>query len=117
METTAIQGPDRLAPPAAGAPTLKFGDAWDYAPAPETAKVAIAARYGHFIGGEFVMPRGRGDRFFATTNPATEQKLADIAQGSEADVDAAVHAAAKSQPKWAALKPTERAKYIFRIAR
>jgi aldehyde dehydrogenase (NAD+) len=43
--------------------------------------------------------------------------LADIAQGTDSDVDAAVRAAAAAQPKWAALKPAERAKYLFRIAR
>ncbi len=102
--------------------------AWDYAPAPETVKVEIAARYGHFVGGKFVDPRsgrvakwqsGKGKKgaYFRTVNPATEETLAEIAQGSDADVDAAVKAAAAAQPKWAALRPTERAKYIFRIAR
>jgi aldehyde dehydrogenase (NAD+) len=98
------------------APGLEFGHAWDYAPAPETVKVSIAPRYGHFINGKFVEPRGRGGHF-ATTNPATENKLSEVAQGSDADVDAAVKAAAAAQPKWAALRPAERAKYIFRIAR
>ncbi len=102
---------------------------WDYAPAPETAKIEIKPRYGHFIGGGFVAPRGgkgvrgRGGKvvgaagYFETVNPATEQPLAEIAQGSAADVDAAVRAAAAALPKWAGLKASERAKYIFRIAR
>jgi aldehyde dehydrogenase (NAD+) len=88
---------------------------WDYSPAPETVKVEIAPRYGHFMNGAFVEPKSR--ERFATLNPATEQTLSQIAQGSEADVDAAVQAARKAQPKWAALPATERAKYIFRIAR
>src|SRR5262249_32373238 len=96
-------------------PSLDFGHAWDYAPAPETVKVAIAPRYGHFINGEFVKPR-KGE-YFPTGNPATELVLSEVAQGSEGDVDAAVKAAAAAQPKWAALKATERAKYLFRIAR
>jgi aldehyde dehydrogenase (NAD+) len=87
-----------------------------YAPAPETVKVAIAERYGHFIGGEFVMPRDKAASF-ATINPATEATLAMISQGSEKDVDAAVTAARKALPKWQALPATERAKYLFRIAR
>ncbi len=86
---------------------------WDYAPAPETVKVEIADRYGHFINGKFTTSR----QTFGTFSPATEKKLADIAQGSDGDVDAAVKAAKAAQPKWAALKPAERAKYIFRIAR
>jgi aldehyde dehydrogenase (NAD+) len=99
----------------AARPSLDFGHAWDYAPAPETVKVTIAPRYGHFIGGRFVDPVQRG--YFPTVNPATEAALAEVAQGTEGDVDAAVRAARKAQPKWAALLATERAKYIFRIAR
>jgi aldehyde dehydrogenase (NAD+) len=106
--------------PQAAAPrepaALDFGSAWEYAPAPETVKVQIAGRYGHFIGGEFVPPRGRGG-YFETINPANEKPLAEVAQGGEADVDAAVRAAAAAQPKWARLPSSERAKYIFRIAR
>jgi aldehyde dehydrogenase (NAD+) len=101
----------------------------EYAPAPETAKVVIAPRYGHFIGGKFVGPGsdgatkrrsdggGKAEPYFLTINPSTEEPLAEVAQGSEGDVDAAVRAAAKAQPKWAGLKGSERAKYIFRIAR
>jgi aldehyde dehydrogenase (NAD+) len=87
-----------------------------YAPAPETVKVDIAERYGHFIGGEFVMP-GSKAASFPTLNPATEAVLSHIAQGSEKDVDAAVASARKALPKWQALPATERAKYLFRIAR
>lgn len=94
---------------------LEFGSTWEYAPAPELAKVAIADRYGHFIGGRFVSPRE--GRYFASVNPATEQVLTEVAQGTEADVDAAVQAATAAWPRWAALKPAERAKYLFRIAR
>ncbi|MFN0133918.1 MAG: aldehyde dehydrogenase family protein [Phycisphaerales bacterium] len=112
------------------APALRFGDAWEYAPAPETVKVAIAPRYGHFIAGRFVEAKARGDAGtkgrggggtdeanFDTINPATEAVLARVALGSVTDVDAAVRAARDALPKWAALPPVERAKYIFRIAR
>jgi aldehyde dehydrogenase (NAD+) len=107
---------DQAAPAAAHA--LEFGAAWEYAPAPETTRIQISPRYELFIGGQFVAPRGKGTgRYFPTTSPATEATLAEVAQASGADVDAAVRAAAAAQPKWAKLKPTERAKYIFRIAR
>jgi aldehyde dehydrogenase (NAD+) len=96
--------------------SLDFGSAWEYAPAPETVKVQIEGRYGHFINGEFVPPRGKGG-YFQSINPANEKPLAEVAQGSEADIDAAVRAAAAAQPKWARLPASERAKYIFRIAR
>jgi aldehyde dehydrogenase (NAD+) len=99
-----------------------------YAPAPETVKVEIKARYGHFIGGAWVEPgttkrRNEGlakeDRpaYFPTLNPANEQVLSEVAQGTEGDVDRAVRAARGALPKWQALKATERAKYLFRIAR
>lgn len=92
---------------------------WDYAPAPETVKVPIADRYGHFIGGKFVSPKAGkdGPAYFATVNPGNEQKLADVAQGSAADVDAAVGAARKALPAWAGLSGKERGKYLFRLAR
>ena len=93
---------------------------WEYAPAPETVKVAIAPRYGHFINGKFVDPKAdkaAGPAYFATNNPATEGKLSEIAQGSDADVDSAVKAAEKALPAWSGLAASERAKYIFRIAR
>lgn len=85
----------------------------DYAPAPETAKVEIAAAYGHFIDGRFTKARAR----FKTINPATETVLAEVAQGSARDIDSAVRAARQALPAWSRLKPVERAKFIFRIAR
>jgi len=90
-------------------------DPWPYAPAPETVKVAIAPKYGHFINGAFVEPVS-GKRF-ATINPANEVVLAEIAHGSAADVDAAITAARAAQPGWAALSGAERGKYLYRIAR
>ena len=90
-------------------------DAWPYAPAPETVKVDIAANYGHFIGGKFAASVGGGR--FATINPATEATLSEVATGTAADVDAAVSAARKALPAWQALKPAERGKLLYRIAR
>ncbi|GJQ28515.1 MAG: aldehyde dehydrogenase [Phycisphaerae bacterium] len=91
-----------------------------YAPAPETVKVAIKPRHGHFIAGRWVLPkagRGEGSGYFPTINPATEAVLSEVAQGTEKDVDAAVSAARKALPAWAGLPGVERAKYLYRIAR
>ncbi len=105
------------------------GGAAAYAAAPETTKVIIAERYGHYIGGRWTSPRGdstrRGaskeskatSRYFASINPATESVLCEVAHGSAADVDAAVTAAREALPAWAGLAPRERAKFIYRIAR
>lgn len=103
-------------------PGLDFGTAWGYAPAPETVKVAIAERYGLFIDGKFVEPRGgkgtkASERYFATVNPANEQTLSSVASAGAADVDAAVKAARSALPKWAGLKALERGKFLYRIAR
>ncbi|MCE2965941.1 MAG: aldehyde dehydrogenase family protein [Phycisphaeraceae bacterium] len=91
------------------------GRGWDYAPAPETVKVAIAERYGHYINGRFVESAGGGT--FETINPATEAVLSRVADGTSADVDAAVGAARAALGAWQALPGAERGKYLYRIAR
>ncbi len=97
---------------------LMLAGAWEYSAAPETTKVEIADRYGHFINGTFVEPKEGGRKaHFATVNPATEAALSQVARGSAADVDSAVRAAKRAQPKWAALPAQERGKYLYRIAR
>ncbi|HET6629178.1 MAG TPA: aldehyde dehydrogenase family protein [Woeseiaceae bacterium] len=96
---------------------LAFNDGWQYAPAPEsTDHVRIDERYGLFIGGEFVEPV-QGD-YFPSINPATEEPLADIALATAADVDAAVKAARRAfEGPWSKMKPLERGKYVYRLAR
>jgi aldehyde dehydrogenase (NAD+) len=97
-------------------PALEFGSAWEYSPAPEsTSNVKLQKRYDLFIGGRFVAPRS--GRYFDTVNPATEQKLAEVAEAGEADVEAAVRAAEAGLRVWSKLKPIERGKYLYRIAR
>jgi aldehyde dehydrogenase (NAD+) len=87
-----------------------------YAPSPETAPVRIRPRYDHFIGGRWV-PSSGGETF-PTVNPATEAALAQVALGTAEDVDRAVHAAAEAFERvWRPMRPADRAKYIYRIAR
>ena len=94
-------------------------DTMEYGPAPESAAEALAwlvdqgDRFGHFIDGAFTAP---GDGF-DSRNPATGEVLATLTQASQADVDAAVAAAHKAQPKWAALGGAGRARYLYAIAR
>ncbi len=90
---------------------------WDYAPAPEaTDHVSIADKYNHFIGGEWVEPSS--GTWFETINPATEETLSRVAWGDAKDVDKAVKAARQAYEKtWSKISPSERAKYIYRIAR
>ncbi len=87
-----------------------------YAPAPESrAIVNIASSYGLFIDGEFVDGTGTP---FKTINPATEEVLSEIAEGSATDVDRAVKAARRAYSKvWSKMPAAERGKYLYRIAR
>jgi aldehyde dehydrogenase (NAD+) len=87
-----------------------------YAPAPESrAIVEIKPSYDLFIGGEFTAATGGS---LKTVNPATEEVLAEFGVASAADVDRAVSAArAAYEGVWSRLPGSERAKYLFRIAR
>jgi aldehyde dehydrogenase (NAD+) len=70
-----------------------------------------------FINGDFV--DARGGETFATINPATEEKLTDVASAGADDVDAAVRAArTQLEPgsEWQKMKPRDRAKVMWRIA-
>lgn len=92
----------------------------EYGPAPESAATVKEwleqhkSTFGHFINGKWTVVKGKT---FDTNNPATGDKLAKIALGTKADVDAAVKAARTAQKKWAALDGFERAKYLYAIAR
>ncbi|MDQ3283188.1 MAG: aldehyde dehydrogenase family protein [Acidobacteriota bacterium] len=112
MTTTELETRERLTPGPASSSVL-----WEYAPSLEsTDHVKIASRYNLFIGGKFVEPHS--GRWFETLNPATEDTLAEIAEGDETDVDRAVKEARRAYDKvWRKISPAERSKYIFRIAR
>ena len=88
---------------------------FEYAPAPESRDIAdIRSSYGLFIDGEFA----DAERSFTTVNPATEEVLAEVAEAGGADVDRAVAAARRAYDTvWSAMTGSERAKYLFRIAR
>ena len=93
----------------------------EYGPAPEDAAIATqwlemhGRRFGHYIDGKFTVPPKA--RTFATSNPATGQKLADVALGTAADVDAAATAAKKAFGRWSKLDGTARARYLYALAR
>jgi aldehyde dehydrogenase (NAD+) len=90
---------------------------WEYAPAPESTDVVrLEETYGLFINGEFVEPKS-GKRF-VTINPATEEPLAQVAEAGPEDVALAVEAARDAYvQRWRSLPGSERAKYLYRIAR
>ncbi|MDP9995849.1 5-carboxymethyl-2-hydroxymuconic-semialdehyde dehydrogenase [Variovorax boronicumulans] len=65
----------------------------------------------HLIGGKSVT----GKDYFETVNPATQEVLAEVASGGEAEVNAAVAAAKEAFPKWAGMPAPERAKLIRKL--
>ncbi|WP_408596852.1 5-carboxymethyl-2-hydroxymuconate semialdehyde dehydrogenase [Limnohabitans sp.] len=65
----------------------------------------------HLINGQSV---SHGPRF-ETLNPATQEVLAEVASGGEAEVNAAVAAAKAAFPKWANTPAPERAKVMRRL--
>ncbi|NEK58041.1 aldehyde dehydrogenase family protein [Geodermatophilus sabuli] len=91
-------------------------DPFQYAPAPESRSIVdIAPSYGLFVDGEFVDGTGES---FKTVNPATEEVLSEVASGTAEDVDRAVRAARRAYARvWGPMRPADRGKYLFRIAR
>jgi len=95
--------------------------AMEYGPAPEDAKEALTwldqhkRRFGHYINGSWLEPAA--GQYFETVDPSNGEKLANVAQGSAADIDAAVKAARVAFPKWQSLTPHMRARYLYAIAR
>ncbi|HSC45534.1 MAG TPA: aldehyde dehydrogenase family protein [Candidatus Acidoferrum sp.] len=93
----------------------------EYGPAPEDSKESLLwldrhqRRFGHFIYGKF-QPPAEG-KYFDTTDPSTGEKIADVAQGSAADIDAAVKAAQAALPAWQKLSGHQRARYLYALAR
>jgi aldehyde dehydrogenase (NAD+) len=93
----------------------------EYGPAPEDAKeVEVwlerhSRRFGVFIGGAWQLP-ATGE-YFDTLDPSNGEKLAAVAQGGVAEIDAAVRAARTAAPKWHALTPHVRARYLYALAR
>ncbi|WP_043330165.1 aldehyde dehydrogenase family protein, partial [Curvibacter gracilis] len=65
----------------------------------------------HLINGQSVA----SSDYFETLNPATQEVLAEVASGGEAEVHAAVAAAKEAFPKWAGLPATERAKLMRKL--
>ena len=96
---------------------LEFFTDWKYAPSPEaTDHIKLQKQYDLFINGKFVKPNS--GKYFDTINPATEEKIASIAESNDKDVDNAVKAARGAYDKtWSKMPAKERAKYIYRIAR
>src|SRR5260370_29414207 len=93
----------------------------EYGAAPEDPREALlwldghGRRFGHFINGAWLNPAS--GQYFDTTDPSTGDKLASVAQGTLADINAAVAAARGALEAWQVLTPHGRARYLYALAR
>jgi aldehyde dehydrogenase (NAD+) len=96
---------------------LKFNEKLNFSSSLEnTDSLSLKKEYQLFINGQFQKPLS--NKYFASINPANENKIAMLAQANEKDVDLAVTAARTSfESHWSKTPSKERAKYIYRVAR
>ena len=101
-------------------PTVKeIFETMEYGPAPECPEFVDAwlekhgRRFGHFINGRFV----EGGSTLEVINPANKATIATVSQGSSAEIDQAVQAAAAAFENWRTLSGHHRARYLYAIAR
>jgi len=71
-------------------------------------------RYELLINGEFVPPSG--GEYSTNLDPATENPIARVAQGTPADVDRAVQAAGAALKPWNAIRAAERGRILMKLA-
>jgi succinate-semialdehyde dehydrogenase/glutarate-semialdehyde dehydrogenase len=76
------------------------------------AQLVASLPSGLFIGGEW--RAAAGGRIFDVVDPATDEVIADVADGSAADAVAALDAAVAAAPAWAATAPRVRAEILRR---
>ena len=89
---------------------------WSYSESVESSEIVnLESKYGHFIDGAFVSPKSK--KYFETLSPSTEEVLSKVSFGGKADVDYAVNAAKEGFKTWKKVKPVDRSKYQFKIAR
>ena len=91
----------------------------DYGPAPEANNLANEwldaheRTFGFYVDGAWV----EATHHFASFSPSTGQEIAQIGQATSSEIDHAVRAAAKAQPKWMAIGASARTKYLYALAR
>ncbi len=96
-------------------------DSLAYGPAPEAARPALdwiaahESRFQLFIDNQWRDPAS--GEWFAIYNPATNQRLGEVAQAGAADIDAAVSAARAAWEAWRATSGHARARYLYALAR
>ena len=89
---------------------------WDYAESIESSSIVnIQKKYGIFIDGKFQSSNSK--KSLKTISPSTEEVLSTISLGNKNDINDAVQSAKEGLKIWSKLSGTQRAKYLFKLAR
>ena len=78
------------------------------------AKAPFKARYGNFIGGEWVA--AKSGKTFDNVSPITGGKICEVARSEAADIELALDAAHKAKDAWGRTSATERSQLLLKIA-
>lgn len=78
------------------------------------AVVSFKARYGNYIGGEFVAPVA--GQYFTNNSPVNGQPIAEFPRSSAADIDKALDAAHAAADAWGRTSVQERSNILLKIA-
>lgn len=83
-------------------------------PNTDGAVVNFKARYGNYIGGNWVEPvKGQ---YFTDTSPCSGESIAEIPRSSAEDIELALDAAHQAKAAWGAASATERSNILLKIA-
>jgi aldehyde dehydrogenase len=77
-------------------------------------RASFRARYGNYIGGEWVEPLS--GQYFENVTPVTGKVFCEIPRSGAKDIDRALDAAHAARAAWGQTSPTERANIMNRIA-
>ena len=89
---------------------------WEYSESIESAEiVSIKKKYTNYIGGKFLEPKSK--KYLNTISPSTENLLAKVPLSNQQDVNSAVNAARIGFETWSKISPSQRSRYLFKIAR
>lgn len=74
----------------------------------------LKAKYGNFIGGEWLAPAG--GEYFEDISPVTGEAMTLIPRSRAEDIDRALDAAHEAAPAWGKTSPAERSAMLLKIA-
>ncbi len=71
-------------------------------------------RYEHYIGGRWIVPTS--GEYFKSLDPSTADVVAEVARGTNDDVEQAVAAARQASKGWRDAEPSQRGRILRRVA-